>query len=79
VDLAAIFTGIAAIVTGAIGVALATKEVRRHERRSAQRVIEELEHDLNACHAENVDLHRFTFELRQFLADHGFVPPELDE
>ena len=76
VDLAAIFTGIAAIVTGVLGVTIAIREVRRRERRSAQSTIRDLEHDLNECQAENVNLHRYTHRLRTDMADGGLDPPD---
>lgn len=75
-DLAAIFTGVAAVVTGVGGVTLAIREVRRRERRSANNTIKTFENDLNACQAENVKLHRYTYLLRTRLADEGHDVPD---
>ena len=46
-DLAAIFTGVAAILTAAGGVVLVVREFRRRDRRDSQRDIDELEPDLH--------------------------------
>lgn len=70
-DLAALFTGVAAIVTGVGGITLAVREVRRRERRSATATISAFEHQLNECQAENVRLHRHNYDLRTRLADEG--------
>jgi regulator of replication initiation timing len=72
----ALITGVAAIITGVGGILLAIREVRRRERRSAQRNIEEFEHQLNECQAENVKLHMWNYGLRTRLADEGIEPPE---
>ena len=68
-DWPAIIAGAGAIVTAALGVSLAIREARRHDRRAAERTIRELELDLEACRDESVTLHRRVHELRTRLAE----------
>lgn len=75
-DLAAIFTGIVALVTGIGGIVVAIREVRRRERRAATANMRAYEHDLNQCQAENVKLHQYTYVLRTRLADEGHDVPD---
>jgi hypothetical protein len=71
VDLPAILAGVAAIVSAVGGTIMAIREVRRRERRDANRTIRLMENYLNDCQAENVELHREIHRLRVREADQG--------
>ena len=70
-DLAAIFTGIAAILTAAGGVILVVREFRRRDRRDCQRDIDELTEDLHLLRQDYTDFRRWAFLMHQRAIDAG--------
>jgi len=71
VDLAAIFTGIAAIVTGVGGVMIVIREFRRRDRRGYQFEIDELNAELHLLREDFADFRRWAFTMHQRAADAG--------
>jgi hypothetical protein len=79
VDLAAILTGIGAILTAAGGTVLVIREFRRRDRKAANQEIESLSSDLHRCRAVHIKWRGYAFELRERLADHGLQVPDPPE
>ena len=73
----AIFTGIAAVITAAAGMALVIREFHNREHNAARSEIDELTADLYRLDQAYIELRHYCFGLRQLLADHGdeTVPP----
>lgn len=70
-DYAAIFTGIAAILTGAGGVMLVVREFRRRDRRGYQYEIDELNEELHLLREDFTAFRRWAFTMHQRAADAG--------
>jgi len=71
VDIAAILTGIVAILTGAGGVLLVVREFRRRDRRECQRDIDELTQDLHLIREDFADFRRWAFTMHAKALDVG--------
>lgn len=71
-----IFTGIAAILTAAGGMAIVVKEFRRRERRAMQRQIDDMSQELNLLQHDYLELRKFLMQISQLLIEHGLEPPE---
>jgi hypothetical protein len=79
VDVAAILTGIAAILTAAGGMTLVIREFRRRDRRAYQGEIDELTTELHLLREDFADHRRWAFELQQRASSAGLDvlhPPE---
>lgn len=75
-DLTAIITGVAAIITTAFGVRFAIREARRRERRSAERELDELGDSLADCRDHDIIARSYAHRLESSLADAGMDRPE---
>lgn len=76
---AAIFTGIAAVLTAAGGMLLVVREFRRRDRRACQEDVDQLSEDLHLLRQDFSHLRRWAFIVRQQAIDAGVDatdPPE---
>jgi hypothetical protein len=71
VDIAAIFTGIAAILTAAGGMMLVVREFRRRDRRGYQFEIDELNEELHLLREDFSDFRRWAFTMHERAVDAG--------
>jgi len=71
VDLAAILTGLAAILTGTGGVILVIREFRRRDRRECQRDVDELVDDLHLLRQDFAEFRRWSFQMQERAIDAG--------
>jgi hypothetical protein len=77
VNLEAIFTGIAAIITAAGGVVLVIREFRRRDRIAMQKEIDDVNEELARLQHDYLELRKFMLQISQLLIEHGIAPPEL--
>ena len=70
-DLAAILTGVAAILTAAGGCALVIREFRRRDRTDCQADIDQLSDDLHVVRSDFAEFRRWAFFLREQAIDAG--------
>ena len=70
-DLAAILTGVAAILTAAGGCALVIREFRRRDRTDCQQDIDQLSEDLHVVRSDFAAFRRWAFFLREQAIDAG--------
>jgi len=75
VDSTAIFAGIGAVFTAAIGMALVMREFRNREHNAARQEVDELTADLYRSDQSYIDLRRYAANLRVQLADLGVETP----
>lgn len=78
-SLDAIFTGIAAIVTAAGGLAIVVREFRRRDRRAAQRELDDVITQLERLQHDYIELRKFMLQISELLIQHGIDPPALPE
>jgi hypothetical protein len=79
VDVAAILTGLFAILTGTGGVILVVREFRRRDRRECQRDVDELVRDLHLLRGDFAEFRRWAFLMQERAVDAGAdvsSPPE---
>jgi hypothetical protein len=79
VDLAAIFTGMAAILTAAGGMILVIREFRRRDRNACQEDLDQLGEDLHLLRQDYAHFQRWAYLLRQQALEAGVDtsdPPE---
>ena len=76
VDWTTLFTGVAAILTGAGGCILVIREVTRRDRKAMRTELSELSTDVTLLRRDLVECRRHGFELSELLARHGIDPPE---
>lgn len=75
-DLAALVTGIGAIVAAVGGVVLIVREFRRKDHKAGNAERSLLVDDLAACRDALVEMRRYVHDLRQTMADLGHDTPE---
>ncbi len=75
-DWTTLFTGIAAILTGAGGCILVIREITRRDRAAMRIEVTELSNDVSNLRHDLVACRRYAFDLAEHLADHGIEPPE---
>ena len=75
-DAGALIAGLVAVITGAAGVLLVLREIRRREHNAARREVTEMVTEFYKLDNSYIDLRLHCFRLRQQLADLGVeVPP----
>ena len=70
-DPAAIFAGIAAVLTAAAGMTLVIREFRRREHNAARREVDAMVEDFYKLDHSYIELRLYCFHLRRQLADLG--------
>ena len=75
-ELTAIITGVAAIITTTFGVRFAIREARRRERRQAAQELTELGDELADCRDHDVIARAYAHELETTMADAGMQRPK---
>jgi DNA gyrase/topoisomerase IV subunit B len=75
VELTAIITGVAAIITTCFGVRFAIREARRRERRQAAHELSDLGDELADCRDHDVIARAYAHELETSMADQGVARP----
>lgn len=78
-DLAAVFTGIGAILTAAGGTALVVREFRRRERKECDKEIEELSTELHAVRQRVIRLEQWAYRVQRQASHVGIVIEETPE
>lgn len=72
----AVFTGIAAVVVAAGGIALVVREFRNREHKAARAEIDQLTADLYRIDQAYIEERHYAFLLRQMVADLGGDVPD---
>jgi DNA gyrase/topoisomerase IV subunit B len=75
VELTAIITGVAAVITTTFGVRFAIREARRRERRQASAELTELGDELADCRDHDTIARAYAHELEGSMADAGLARP----
>jgi hypothetical protein len=76
VDWTALFTGLAAILTGAGGCILVIREITRRDRAAMRAEVIELSTDVADLRHDLVACRRYAFGLAEYMAERGLEPPE---